>query len=791
MKKWIWRSLFSLIVLLIFAAGGFWFYLRMSLPKTSGSVRVSGVSGEIEIIRDSRGIPHIFAGTDDDAIFALGYAHAQDRLWQMEVHRRIGAGRMSEVFGEPTMKTDMFLRTLGVYRAAENAWKHLGPSTQAVFKTYVAGVNAFLAEKQILPPEFLLLGVRPEPWTVIDSLVWAKMMSWDLGGDYKKELLRARLRQALGEKRGREILPDYPDDGISILADAYVSKKDLEKMLSMEDELSTQLGMRGLSVGSNNWVVSGRFTESGKPMLANDPHLATRIPSVWYFVEIHGVSLHVAGATLPSLPGLTIGHNDHIAWGLTNLGPDVQDLFVEKINPSNPNQYLADGEWVDMEIVEEIIRVKGRAEPVLWAARSTRNGPLISDVQDTQTPVALRWTTLDDADTTVETFQELAYATNWDEFREALKKFVAPSQNFVYADREGNIGYYAPGRIPIRKNGKGLYPAPGWDGSHAWDGWVPFDELPHSFNPEEGFVATANNRAVGPDYPYLIANFWEPPFRAQRIRRMLKERISSGEKFRFEDHARIQLDVTSEQALEMLPYLRKLNAESETEREALALLQQWDGSVTRDSAAAVLYEMWLHRFERLLFKDDLRSDLYEWMDRRFHSILVRNVLRNPELGRKWCDNVLTPPIENCSQLMHQALKDALEVLAQKLGARIEEWRWGDLHQTQYPHRPFSQVSWLKPFFHRGVENGGDKYTVNVASHKARNPFMQTHHPSFRMLLDLADWNRQRFILGTGQSGHPVSPHYDDQMTPHRNGEYYNMTYGKTHAKGDVLILRPR
>jgi len=792
-EKMLKKSLIYLLSFLIIGSllGGFgvWFYGTLSLPKTKGSIEIQGISSSVKIIRDAAGIPHIFASTDQDAFFALGYVHSQDRFWQMEMHRRIGAGRLSEIFGEKTLKTDQFLRTLGVYRAASKAWEHLSPPTQRMFESYVAGINGWLAQGHVLPPEFALMGFEPKPWNPIDSLVWAKMMSWDLGADYGKELLRAQLIQALGPERAAWILPENQPGGPTTLGSMLPSSGDLERMLALEDHLDQALGFRGSGVGSNNWVVSGKHTESGFPMLANDPHLATRMPSIWYFAELKGEGFHWFGATLPPLPGFAIGHNDHIAWGVTNLGPDVQDLFLEKIDPQNPNRYLADGEWVDMNIVEEKIHVKGREEPILWAARSTRHGPLISDVQNTASVVALRWTSLDERDTTVEAFFDVSYSRNWEEFVRSLKKYVAPSQNFVYADREGNIGYISPGKIPIRKNGNGMLPVPGWDGNHEWEGWIPFEELPQDYNPEKGYFATANHKPVGPDYPHLIANYWEPSYRAKRLNQLLLEAIASGS-VNLDQMKKIQMDQTSSQALEVLPHLRQLQGRNEQERKALKLFHEWNGKLSRDSQTAAIYEAWLHHFERRLFRDDLRDRLFKRMNGRFHPHLVKNVLEIPEQGFLWCDDVRTTPRESCEEQMLEALEEALMFLKEELGEKESDWIWGRLHQTQYPHNPFSQVPYLKFLFHRSIENGGDKYTLNVASHKAANPFSQTHHPSLRMLLDLEDWNRQKIILGTGQSGHLLSPQYDDLMEPHRDGEYFTVSFGNPKMEGETLILNP-
>ena len=628
------------------------------------------------------------------------------------------------------------------------------------------------------------MGFEPKPWNLIDSLVWAKMMSWDLGADYGKELLRAQLIQALGPERAAWILPENQPGGPTTLGSMLPGSGDLERMLALEDHLDQALGFRGSGGGKQQ--LGGirethrvRISDVGQRSPSSDTHAFDLV-----FCRIERRRFPLICAT--PFAGFCHRSQRSHCLGRTNLGPDVQDLFLEKIDPQNPNRYLADGEWVDMNIVEEKIYVKGREEPILWAARSTRHGPLISDVQNTASVVALRWTSLDERDTTVEAFFDVSYSRNWEEFVRSLKKYVAPSQNFVYADREGNIGYISPGKIPIRKNGNGMLPVPGWDGNHEWEGWIPFEELPQDYNPGKGYFVAANHKPVGSDYPHLIANYWEPSYRAKRLNQLLLEAIASGS-VNLDQMKKIQMDLTSSQAL---PHLRLLQGRNEQERKALKLLHEWNGKLSRDSQIAAIYEAWLHHFERRLFRDDLRDRLFKRMNGRFHPHLVKNVLEIPKQGFLWCDDVRTTPRESCEEQMLEALEEALVFLKEELGEKESDWIWGRLHQTQYPHNPFSQVPYLKFLFHRSIENGGDKYTLNVASHKAANPFSQTHHPSLRMLLDLEDWNRQKIILGTGQSGHLLSPQYDDLMEPHRDGEYFTVSFGNPEMKGETLILNP-
>ncbi len=770
--------------ILVFVLAGGWLYLRSSLPKTSGAVSLAGLDGQVEIVRDADGVPHIFASTDNDAFFALGYVHAQDRLWQMEFQRRTGAGRLSEILGEATLDVDKFLRTLGTYRASESAWPALSMQTKLAVEAYVAGINAWIGEGRTLPIEFLILGVKPEPWTVYDSMVWSKMMMWDLGGNWDDELLRTLLLSAVGRERAAELMPGYPVRATTILAADTAGS-----LLALDAFLTDSLQLGGLDVGSNNWVIGGGHTESGQPLLANDPHLGASIPSIWYLVELQGDRLHVTGATFPGMPIIPIGHNDNIAWGMTNLGPDVQDLYIERINPQHPNQYEVDGEWVDMTIVAEEIVVKGEEEALLYAARSTRHGPLISDVSGkAAAPLALRWTALDRGDTTAVAFFDMAYAVSWEEFTAALQDYVAPSQNIVYADREGNIGYYGPGRIPIRAKGDGTAPVPGWDSDYEWQGWIPFDELPHAFNPPEGYIVTANNKVVADDYPYFISSSWAPPYRAERVVELVEQMSAGGRKLSRADMIAIQSDQVSRQVRELLPYLLAVDPQDERQAAALDYLRGWDSEMGVESVAPTIYTAWFHQLGLIIFEDDLRGAVYDQFADHKHASFLASVLS--ESANPWCDNVLTVPLENCADAAARALQRALDALAEQLGKNMARWQWGEVHQVSYPHNPFSEAGALRPIFQRQIANGGGPYTVNVGPYRLSEPYTQAHVPSYRQIVDLSDWNSSLFMHTTGQSGNVLSRHYDDFIERHQAVDYLRMSFGRENVAGDVLVLKP-
>jgi len=773
-----------LLGLLALVLAGVFLYLRSSLPKTSGTVSLAGLHGQVEIVRDVDGVPHIFASTDSDAFFALGYVHAQDRLWQMEFQRRTGAGRLSEIMGEATLDVDKFLRTLGTYRAGKSAWLALSMETKLIVEAYVSGINAWIAAGHTLPIEFLIMGLKPEPWTVYDCMVWSKMMMWDLGGNWDDELLRALLISAVGQERSTELMSGYPSGAATTLASDAASS-----LLALDSFVKDSLQLGGLDVGSNNWVIAGGHTESGQPLLANDPHLGANIPSIWYLVELQGDRLHVTGATFPGMPIIPIGHNENIAWGLTNLGPDVQDLYVERINPQDPNQYEVDGEWVDMEIVTEEIIVKDEDEALLYAARSTRHGPLISDVSGkAASPLALRWTALDHGDTTAAAFLDIAYAANWEEFTAALSAYVAPSQNMVYADRNGNIGYYGPGHIPIRAKGDGMIPVPGWNSEYEWEGWIPFDDLPHVFNPSQGYIVTANNKVVADDYPYFISSSWAPPYRAERIVELIEQVGIGGRKLSRADMIAIQGDQASLQARELLPYLLAINPKDERQAAALDYLRGWDGEMGAESVAPTIYSAWFHQLGIVIFEDDLRGEIYEQFADRRHASFIEDVLSDSD--NPWCDNVLTVPVESCGDSSVEALQRALDLLEEQLGKNMARWQWGEVHQTIYAHNPFSEVSGLRTIFQRQIGNGGGPYTVNVGPYRLSEPYRQTAVPSYRQIVDLSDWNNSLFMHTTGQSGNVLSRHYDDLIGRHQTIEYLRMSFGRGNVAGDVLVLKP-
>jgi penicillin amidase len=826
MKRLARRALLGFVLLLVLMAGGGYVYLRRSLPHHHGSVEVAGITAPVEIVRDAHAIPHIFASTRLDALYGLGYAHAQDRLWQMEFQRRISHGRLSEIFGAVTIPEDRFLRTVGFGRAARSAWNRLSKDAQTDINAYVSGVNAFIdAHKgSRLPPEFSLLRFEPEPWSGVDVIGWGKMMAWDLSANYDLELLRHDIAAKVGLDRLRELMPPYPDNGPTIVretqpgsAPAGAHGHDASELTprpnssvqtspsprgwlqSVAGSLSTPIGrslLGGLSegTGSNNWVVDGTLTASGKPLLANDPHLAPHIPSLWYLAHLKAGDFDVSGATLPGAPAVIIGRNRSIAWGVTNVAADVQDLYRERLDREGRSAEFR-GAWEPLRIVTETIRVSGE-EPILVNVRTSRHGPLVSDAINANNeaitdglkppplePLAFRWTALDEDDSTVQAFLNLNAARNWTEFTASLEHFVVPSQNFVYADVDGHIGYYAPGRIPVRASGDGAMPVAGWTGDAEWTSWVPFEQLPHAYDPPDHFIVTANHKPAPQSYPFHIALEYPEPYRALRITELLKQ----GGKLTPDYFRRIQADTLSAHARELLPLLlRHAQTQDASEREAIELLKAWNFDLDANSTAAAIFEGWFLHLAPALAGDELGALVTDGYKERFSMVtrFIASTLSAPNSA--WCDNITTDERESCGQIVTGALHDGVEALKHQLGSNIASWRWDAAHTAVFPHQGLDSVPVLGWLLNRRVPNGGDFATVNAAPVNPDRLFEQNEVPGYRQILDLSSSNDNRFLDATGQSGHFLSKYYDDALEDWQAVQHRPMLFEREAIEKDAI-----
>lgn len=767
-----WIALALLIAGLVLSLALLW-YRSASQPQIKGRLKLAGPAAAIDIIRDAEGIPHIYAQSAADAYFALGFAHAQDRLWQMEMNRRIAAGCVAEILGSSALPTDRFLRTLGIRRNAEKILANLSPEARMALETYSRGVNAYLANRKgPLPPEFIITGApAPAAWSPADSIAWQTMMAWDLGANWSQEILRMRMAQRMSLEQITQFIAPYPGD-------APVKTQDYTKFYRELGGVAQQLAAVAAvappsyvqGMGSNNWVVAGGKSETGKPLLANDPHLGLSAPALWYFAHLSAPGLNVIGATLPGIPGVALGRNDRIAWGFTNTAPDVQDMYIERINPSSASQYQTPTGWENFQIRLETIRVKGQPD-VQMEVRETRHGPVISgalpildkaNVDARKYAVAFAWTALRPDDMTFQSAMMLNRARNWQEFLEAMKYFHSPQQNIVYADVDGNIGFVAPGRVPIRKpenDLKGLAPALGWESRYDWTGFIPFDKLPRQFNPVSQQIATANEKIVGKDYPYFITSEWDLPYRAVRI----AELLAAKPQHNLDSFAAMQKDEISLAARELLPILRQTKGRSARAQEFIARLGNWDAKMDAKQTDPLIFQAWLREISRRIFADELGDDLIQdfWAHRNFHRAMA-NVLKNVDGQAKWCNDVGKKRSEqSCIELLADALELSLADLDKRFGS-MAKWRWGEAHMARSEHRPFGKVPALSWLFDIRLPSPGDSFTINVGRNNLRDeeePFTSRHAASLRALYDLSDLESSRFMHSTGQSGNVFSPLY--------------------------------
>jgi penicillin amidase len=680
------------------------------------------------------------------------------------------------VLGERTLAIDRTMRTLGLHRAAVAQLAGLSPEVRAVLEAYAAGVNAFLATRHgALPPEYYLLGTRPEPWQPADSLVWGKIMDLQLTGNFRGELLRARLLTRLAPDDLAVLYPPYPAAAPIALDGAHAQLNP-----AMLDRLAAALppGI-GPQAASNNWVVDGAHSQSGKPLLANDPHLDFSAPGVWYLARIETPESKRAGVTAPGTPFLIIGHNERIAWGFTTTGGDVEDLFVERLDPADPTRYLAPDGPRPFVTREERIAVRDAA-PVTLTVRETRHGPVISDLANYafgENILALQTTWLDADDRTPDALWLMSRAKDWTGFRAALQTFVAPQQNIVYADIDGNIGFIAPARIPVRAAGDGWLPAPGWVGDHDWIGTVPFDALPSVFNPPAGRVVTANNKIVPDDYPVFIARDWEAPYRAERIGALLDATPLQSPTA----SAAIQADNLSLAAKALLPLMLGVTARDDDARAVILRLQRWDGRMDRDKPEPLLFIAWLRELNRTLLAEKLGPYFPNYWSLRPN--VVWTILTE---HRDWCGER-----GDCGPAMQSALDRALVDLKRRYGANIDAWRWGRAHEADFSSALWSNVPLIGRWLNLALEADGAEDTVNAGGMfigDEAEPFLDRHGATLRMIVDLAAPDEARFMITPGQSGNPLSPHWGDLALPWRN--VASVAFGRDES-GGVLMLEPQ
>ncbi|GGJ23457.1 penicillin acylase family protein [Streptomyces brasiliensis] len=880
------------------AYGAYWSIstVRASFPQTEGSVTLDGLSGPVDVKRDGNGIPQIYASSDEDLFMAQGYVQAQDRFYEMDVRRHMTAGRLSEMFGKGQIEDDEFLRTLGWDRVAKKEYDtELSDSSKKYLQAYAKGVNAYLRGKdgKDISLEYAALGFsndyKPQQWTPVDSVSWLKAMAWDLRGNMQDEIDRALMTSRLGPQQINDLYPEYPysrnkaivQEGqydeltrtfqqsgatsgaqgatgtpgtVTSASSGSALTSQLAGLYNVLDDVPTAVGVNGQGIGSNSWVVGGKYTITGKPLLANDPHLSPSLPSVWYQMGLHCRTVSakcqydVTGYTFAGMPGVIIGHNGNIAWGMTNSGVDVTDLYLEKLSGDG---YLYDGKVRPFTSREETIKVAGGASKKIVVRETADGMPLLSDrdnelvkvgkkaTVDTAAPdrgdgygIALKWTALDPG-TSMDAVFALDRAADWKDFRAAAALFDVPSQNLIYADTQKNIGYTLPGRIPTRAKGDdGSVPAPGWDSRYKWTGFVKQDELPSEYNPERGYIVTANQAVIDSDkYPYTLTADWGYGARSQRITDLIESKIKGGGKISTDDMRQMQLDNSSEIAKLLVPKLRQINLDDKDVRDAQKLLEGWDYTQDADSAAAAYFNAVWRNVLKLAFGNKLPKELRVkgqclWVDKldstgpvdddtkvrecgerdadqaqpdggdRWYEV-VRNLMDKPDSD--WWKTPASgtrPKADNRDQLLARAMIDARWELTAKLGKDMDTWSWGRLHRLFLKNQTLGTEGpgFLQYALNRGPwKLSGGEATVNATGWNAAGGYGVIWVPSMRMVVNLDDLDKSKWINLTGASGHAYSAHYTDQTEKWAKGELLPWSFSEKavdDSTSDTLVLKP-
>ncbi len=766
-------------------------YLYSAQSNISGKRAIKSLGDSVAITFDESDIPHIKAKSQADAYFALGYLHASERSWQMEMNRRIASGRLSEMLGNDTVKIDRFVRTLGIKRAAERQFDRYPVSAKRLLQAYADGVNAGNAQLGwALPVEYFLTGSKPGHWSPTDSVAWMLMMAYDLGGNWHKELQRLELSQYLSTKQVWEVIQPYENDEPVSNVDFSKLYRELKvfhpspgpaegkskNLPATELSQLDQMGARD-GIGSNNWALSGKLSASGKPLLANDPHLGLSAPAVWYFAHLEAPGLNVIGGTLPGIPAVVLGRTDKFAWSFTNTGPDVQDLYIEQVDSKNPGMYRGPDGPLPFKVHQEIIDIKG-SPSLTFLVKETRHGPVISDsyakakrtIDTDRFALALRWTALDLENQSVSGLMDMNRAADLDQFKQALRKNYAPMQNVVMADNEGNIAYQAAGVAPKRILHHGLYgvaPSPGWERQYDWNGYVPFEQLPSSNNPEQGWIATANQKIIATNDPNPLTGDWDLPTRYDRIVDLIKSKsVHSAD-----DMKTMQGDTLSLGATPLLELFKASRSSHPLSAQAMEIGKSFDGNMKLDSAGALIFNAWADQLTRNLFSRLSYLFTENYGARNYRAPLIQQI-KNP--NSPWCDDPKTEQIESCQESSNKALDKALDYLSKEYGNDPKTWIWGKAHIAISEHRPFSKVPLLGSLFNIKTPFPGDSFSVNVGRlelMQSNNPYETLQAPSLRTVYDLSDLEKSLFVYQTGQSGWVQSKLYRNMSSLWANNEY--------------------
>ena len=809
----------TLLIIVIAAGATAWWFIYRPLPQLDGSISLPGLQKEVTVERDNWGVPHIRAASLVDAVEAQGYVVAQDRLWQLDLMRRASRGQLSEIFGQLALKSDKRFRTFGFSRAADRDFAAMDKDSRALMEAYARGVNAFIQQHQnTLPLEFTLLKYKPQPWQPTDSMVIAGYMYQTLTDTWERELDRAKVEERVGADRSKDLFavdapmdhfvvgdPDVPNDG------SQASRADPDDDDDDDDDMPTDSILKATvhspagvgtpetfaditsalwpsiqgyleetqseirkGLGSNNWVVSGAHTATGKPLLANDTHLELSIPPIWYEIHLSAPGFNAKGFTLPGAPLIVIGHNDRIAWGFTNNGADVQDLYIETFNPAAPDEYRVNGAWVKAQVFDETIHVKGQADEHLKVV-VTRHGPVVHREGDKV--YALRWTALEPGGLG-NTYNWLSTAKNWHEFREVMKRVWGPGQNAVYADVEGNIGYLMAARVPIRKKGHGEVPIPGDTDAYEWTGYIPFDQLPQALNPDSGLIVTANARVVGPNYKPYLTDRWEEPYRTARIYDLLHDKTN----LRPIDMLKVETDTYSYPhaflADQMASASKKVHPKDARAKKLVDGLRDWNGIADADSSLVSFLVMARRAALELILDPYLGKDanLYSWRS----TVFLQKVLT--DRPAKW----LPPAYKTYDELLAATADRAVTMLAEQTKSeRVDDWQWKELNSLDMLH-PIGREGFLKHLLSiTGKPQSGTGYSVRAATKR--------HGPSMRFVANLANWDDSILLIPAGESGQVGSGHYTDQFSYWYEGKPIVSPYSdaaEAKARKHTLMLKP-
>ncbi len=784
---------FAVMVIVAMATAALWYRTTVarSQPQISGSINVAGIVDRVEIIRDIHGVPHIFARNEPDLFFAMGYAMAQDRLWQLDLFRRVGAGRLAEILGPEAIEIDRYFRSLSA--AQKN--RSLPHDLAFMVDSFSAGINAYIDDhNDRLPLEFKLLGYRPEPWNPQDYFSVYTLINWGLSIGWRVDLIAAGVLRKVGEERFLAAFPTATETDLSILSEI---RQTLPNVFSpAQSVVAAVTRLPGFTPGpaSNNWVISAKRSDTGQPLLANDTHMALTNPSLWWEVHLACPTIEAAGFAIPGLPGLPVGRNRHVAWGVTNVMVDDVDFYIEQLNPQNPLKYLYADRWEDMRTQVERIRVKG-AEPVEFNVQLTRHGPVIASADsDADIPadkvVSARWTVFE-VDGPARAAYLLLKSGDAAGVVAALAHWYAPGQNFVFADTGGTIGYQCSAAIPIRPRGNGLLPLPGWTGTNEWSGFIAFDKLPHISDPAEGYIASANNPVTGGDYPHVIGTYWEPTDRISRIRHLLE----ANQRLSVADMMSMQSDITPPMAAELTAAMLRILEENPhifPDPRIREILGKWDLQMTRGSSAAALVETTYLKLLENIFQDELGAELYA----RYIGLTIfapralRQILKS---GRSaWLDDIRTSEAETLTDAIEKSMHQAVAHLRERLGPKVESWTWGHLHTLTFRHilgerKPLNRLLDLGPY-----PTSGSHLTVNKKQYDYTAPFAVKEGVSQRMIVDLAAPETAFHVLPTGQSGLLGNPHYQDQVALYLDGRYHpswlNQADINRHAEASLVLL---